>query len=62
MGLVGYERFLNLIVGAPGSTHRARFLHNTGLLKQILNGSGLPDKSIDLRDEYGKISLVTIRD
>ena len=39
MGLGGYnKRFLNLTVGPPGSTHDARFLNNTGLFKQILNG------------------------
>ena len=44
MGLVGYnKRFLNLTVGAPGSKHDARFLRNTGLFKQTLNGLGLPD-------------------
>ena len=32
MGLVGYNmRFLNLTVGAPGSTNDARFLRNTNL-------------------------------
>ena len=56
MGLVEYNnRFFNLIVGAPGSTHNARFLRNTGLFKQILNGQGLPDKTVDLGDEYNKI-------
>ena len=44
------------------STHDTRFLRNTALFKQILNGQGLPDKIIDLGDEYGKIPLVTIRD
>ena len=63
MGLVGYNKhFLNLTVGAPGSTHDARFLRSTGLFKQILNGQGLPDKTVDLGDEYGKIPLVTIGD
>ena len=63
VGLVGYnKRFLNLTIGGPGSTHYARFLHNTGLFKQILNGQGLPDKTIDLGDEYGKIPLVTTGD
>ena len=63
MRLVGYnKRFLNLTVGAPGSTHDARFLRNTGLFKQILNAQGLPDKTVDLGDEYGKITLVTIGD
>ena len=63
MRLVGYnKRFLNLTVGAPGRTHDARFLRNTRLFKQILNGQGLPDKIVDLGDEYGKIPLVTIGD
>ena len=63
MGLVGYnKRFLDLTVGPPGSTHDARFLRNTGWFKQILNGLGLPDKTVDLGDEYGKIPLVTIGD
>ena len=63
MGVVGYnKRFLNLTAGASGSTHDARFLRNTGLFKQILNGKGLPEKTVDLGDEYGKIPLVTIGD
>ena len=41
MWLVGrHKRFLNLTVWAPGSTHDARFLRNTGLFKQILNVQG----------------------
>ena len=32
------------------------------MLKQILNEQGLPDKTVDLGDEYGKIPLVTIGD
>ena len=56
MGLVGYNKgFLNLPVGAPGSTHDARFLRNTGLFKQILNEQSLPEKTVDLKDKYGKI-------
>ena len=63
MELVGYnKRFLDLTVGTPGSTHDARFLRNTGWFKQILNGLDLPDKTVDLRDEYDKIPLVTIGD
>ena len=63
MGLVGYnKRFLNLTVGVTGSTHDARFLRSTGWFKQILNGQGLPDKTVDLADKYGKIPLVTIGD
>ena len=47
MGLVGYNRrFLDLTVGPPGSTHDARFLRNTGWFKQILNGLGLPEKTL----------------
>ena len=63
MGLVGYNKFfLHLPVGATGSTHDARFLRNTGLFKQILNRQGVPDKTIDLGDEHGKIPSVTIGD
>ena len=63
MGLVGRnKRFLNLTVGAPGSAHDARFLRNIRFLKQILNGQGLPDKTVDLGDEYGKAPLVAIGD
>ena len=47
MELVGYnKRFLDLTVGPPGSTHDARFLRNTGWFKQILNGLGLPEKTL----------------
>ena len=63
MGLVGYSnRFLKLIIESPGSTHDVRLLRNTGLFKQILNGQGLPYKTVDLRDKYGKIPFVTIGD
>ena len=63
MGLVGYnQRFLNSTVGAHGNTYGARFLRNTGLFKQTLNGQGLPDKTVDLRDEYRKIPLVIVGD
>ena len=63
MGLAGYDkRFLNLTAGAPGSTHDPRLLCNTDLFKQIFNGQSFPGKTVDLGDEYGKISLVTIRD
>ena len=63
MGLVEYNnRFLNVTVGAPGSTHYARLLRNTDLFKQILDGQGLPDKTVDLGGEHGNIPLVTIGD
>ena len=38
------------------------FLGNIGLFKQILNGQGLPDKTVDLGDEYDNIPLVAIGD
>ena len=63
MGLVGYNRrLLNLTVWVPGNTHDARFLRNTGLFKQILNGQSFPDKTVDLRDEYRKIPLAIVGD
>ena len=63
MGLIGYnKRFFNLSSGAPGSKYDASFLHHTGLFKQALNAQGLPAKTVDLRDEYGKILLFTIGD
>ena len=63
MGLVGYnKRFLNLTVWVPGNKHDARFLRNTGLFKQILNGQSFPDKTVDLRDEYRKIPLAIVGD
>ena len=45
-----------------GSTHDARFLRNTGLYKKILQGQGLPNKTLDLGEEFGQIPLVTIGD
>ena len=55
MGLAGYDkRFLNLIAGAPGSTHDPRLLCNTGLFKQVFNGQGFPGKTVGLGNEYGK--------
>ena len=63
MGLVGYNRrLLNLTVWVPGNTHDARFLRNTDLFKQILNGQSFPDKTVDLRDEYRKIPLAIVGD
>ena len=55
MGLAGCDKhFLNLIAGAPGSTHDPRILCNTGLFKQVFNGQGFPGKTVGLGDEYGK--------
>ena len=54
------KRFLNLTVWAPGSAHDARFLRNVRILKQILNGQGLPDKTVDFGYEYCKVPLINI--
>ena len=54
------KRFLNLTVWAPGSAHDARFLRNVHILKQILNGQGFPDKTVDLGYEYCKVPLINI--
>ena len=63
MVLVGYyKRILVLTVGAPGSTHDARLLRNTGLCRKNLEGAGLPSKTFDLGEKYGKLSLITIGD
>ena len=63
MGLVSYnKRFLNLAVGAPGSTHDARLLRHTNVYKEIMDGKVLPNKVINLGDNYGEIPLVTIGD
>ena len=63
MALVGYnKRILDLTVGAPGSTHDARFLRNTSLYRKILHGDALPNKTVNLGDDYGEIPLVTIGD
>ena len=56
------KRFLNLTVGTPGSAHDARFLRNVHILKQILKGQGLPDKTVDFGYEYGKVPLITTGD
>ena len=62
MGLIGHnKRFLHLTTGAPGSTHDARLLRHSSLYKDISNGDGIPNKSIDLGDA-GKIPLATVGD
>ena len=63
MGLVGYnKRFLNLTCNAPGSTHDARLLRRSKIYRDIQAGGGLPNKSVDLGDDFGEIPLVTIGD
>ena len=61
MVLVGFKKlFLELEVGAPGSTHNARFLRYTGLFGKITASQGLPNKTVPL--DYEEISLVTVDD
>ena len=63
MGLVSHnKRFLAATVNAPGSTHDARLLRHTSVFSDIVSGRALPDKSINLGNEYGEIPLVTIGD
>ena len=50
---------MDLAVGAPGSTHDARFLRHTGLFQKIMAGQGLPNKTVTW-DDYGEIPLVTL--
>ena len=71
MGLVSYnKRFLAATVNAPGSTHPATVnapgsTHDATLLRHtfvfnVVSGRALPDKTINLGDEYGEIPQVTI--
>ena len=63
MALVGFnKRFLNLTVGAPGSTHDARLLRSIKLFRSILRGEGIPNKAINLGETYGEVPLVTVGD
>ena len=55
-----YKCFLVLTAGAPGRTHDARLLHFTKVSKSIIAGDAIPDKAINLDDEFGEIPLVTI--
>ena len=40
------KSFLNLTAGAPGSTHDARFLRNSGLFKKATAGEEPPNKTL----------------
>ena len=63
IALFNYDKqILDLIVGAPGSTHDARFLRDTGLYKKVISGSGLANKTVEIDTSYGEIRLVTIGD
>ena len=47
MAVIGYnKRFLDLAVGAPGSTHDARFLRYAGLFQKIMTGQDLQTKQL----------------
>ena len=56
------SKLKSLTVRAPESTHNALFLKNTGLYKKLMAGEGLPDEIVNLGEESGDISLVTIDD
>ena len=63
MGLIGYnKRFLALTADAPGSTHDARLLCCTKVLKDIIAGDTIHNKAINLGHEFGEIPLLTIGD
>lgn len=47
---------------SAGSTEDARFLRNTRFSKQILQGKGVPDKSLYLGEENGEMLLTVIGD
>ena len=55
-----HKRFLALTAGAPGRTHDARLLYFTKIFKEIIPGDAIPDKAINLDNEFGEIPLVTI--
>ena len=58
MSPVGHnKRFLQLVTGAPRSTHDGRLLKHC----TICNGGGIPNKSVSLGNA-GEIPLVTIGD
>ena len=47
---------------SAGSTQDARFLRNTGFSKQVLQGKGVPDKSLYLGEENEETLLTVIGD
>ena len=53
---------MDLTVNAPGSTHDARLLKFSKFSKKTLQGIGLPNKTVSLGEDLGKIPLVTIGD
>ena len=62
LALTSYnKRFLHAAVGAPGSTHDARMLKKSSFFDEVLSGTALPDRKINLGN-FGDIPLVTIGD
>ena len=63
MGLVTQnKRFFHLTTGAPGSVHDARLLRRSSLFQQICRGEKIPNKTINLGDDLGEMTLLTIID
>ena len=59
--LIAHNKGFLHLTGAPGSTHDARLLRYSILLKYIQSGGGIPNKSINLGG-FGEIPLETISD
>ena len=60
LGLVGFsKRFLYSGVEAPGSTLDAALLKTSSINKEIMDGSGIPDRKIELGNQ-GNIPLVSV--
>ena len=55
-----HKRFLALTAGAPGRTHDARLLYFTKIFKEIIPGDAIPDKAINLDNEFGKSHLLQL--
>ena len=47
------------VSGAAGRTHDARLLYFTKIFKDLIAGDTIPDKVVNLDDEFGEIPLVT---
>lgn len=59
---VGYSKlFLDLAVGAPGSSHGARFLRYAGLFQKMIAGREFTNKRVASGD-YGEIPLGNMSD
>ena len=61
-GLVGYNnRFLNTVVGVPGSTHDAKLLRNSSIYEKIQTGETISNRTI-LFGNFGQVPLITLGD